>query len=127
MKQILARPNVSQGLKIGGKKQVVPNQALSLAEIIERFSRNEVLPIGRETSYDDGDDDLEKVAQSDLVDRAEFSKKMEDIKTKYEAQEKRKKAAQAKKLAEEAKEQAKKELAAEAAKKAENNENNKTV
>lgn len=86
----IASPVPSIGTRLKGKKIVVPNQALSLQEILERFTRNEPLEIGRETSYDDGPDDLEKVSKMDLVDREEFVDKLKHTKKQYEKQEKAK-------------------------------------
>lgn len=87
----IAFPEPSKGSTIAGKSMVVPHQALSLREILERFTRAEELPVFHEGNYDDGEDDLEKVAHADLVDKEEFMHKMEDVKKRFEAQEKRKK------------------------------------
>jgi len=71
------------------KKQVVPNQSMSLREILERFTRGEPLEIGKDASYDEGEDDLEKVAKSDLVDRAEFVEKLKFTQKQYEKEERK--------------------------------------
>lgn len=86
----IASPLPSAGVKFVGKKIVIPNQALSLKEILERFTRGEPLEIGRDTTWDDGEDDLEKVAASDLVDKEEFVDRMKEVSTKYQKQEKSK-------------------------------------
>lgn len=91
-------PAPSKGSVAEGPELVVPNQALSLREILERFTRNQALPVGREPRYDEGEDDLEKVAQMDLVDKAEFVDKLKQTQKDYEKQEKAKAAAQRKKL-----------------------------
>jgi len=71
-------------------KEVVltlPNQALSLAEIIERFVRHEPLQIGKDVSYHESDDDLEKLQRLDPVDRMAYIRKMQDIQDKFKQQE----------------------------------------
>lgn len=103
----IANPGPSEGIRITDKKAVRPNMSMSLQEILERFTRGEALEIGRDVEYDDGDDDLEKVAHMDLVDRAEFVDRLKHTARQYEKQEK----AKAKKEAE--------RLYAEAVKKAE--------
>lgn len=73
-----------------GKKAVVPNQSLSLQEILERFTRGEPLEIGRIGAvYDDGAEDLEKMAHADLVDKQEFVDKLKQTNKLWEKQEKR--------------------------------------
>lgn len=89
-------PAPSVGQKFSGPKKVVPNQSMSLEEILSRFTRGEPLEIGRDAQFHESDDDLEKVSHMDLVDKAEFAEKLEDTKRKYDKQEKTK----AKKLAE---------------------------
>lgn len=71
-------------------KEVVltlPNQALSLAEIIERFVRHEPLQIGKDVSYHESEDDLEKLQRLDPVDRMAYIRKMQDIQDKFKQQE----------------------------------------
>lgn len=80
-------PAPSPGELGGRKKLVVPNQALSLQEILERFTRKEALPIGRDANYHESDDDLEKVAHFDLVDKEEFSDKLMETQKTYKKQE----------------------------------------
>lgn len=102
----VAFPGPSKGLVITDVKQVQPDQSMSLEEILTRFTRNEALPIGKETFYDDDDSmsdiDLEKVTSMDLVDKQELADKLEETKLKYDAQEKRKAAAAAKRAHDEA-------------------------
>lgn len=64
-----------------------PNQALSLADIISRFSRNEPLEIGFDVSFHESDDDLEKLRRLDPVDRQAYIKKMQELQAKYQEQE----------------------------------------
>lgn len=80
-------PAPSLGELGGRKKLVIPNQSLSLQEILERFTRKEALPIGRDANYHESDDDLEKVAHFDLVDKAEFSAKLSETQKTYKKQE----------------------------------------
>lgn len=86
---------------------VVPDQSMSLEEILQRFTRGEQLPIGMEVSEGDesGDNplnmDLEKIANSDLVDKEEFIGKLRDIQKRYDTQEREKREAEAKRKQEE--------------------------
>lgn len=75
--------------------QVVPDQSMSLEEILTRFVRGESLPVGMEVQEGDDSDnplnvDLEKLANSDLVDKEEFVGKLRDLQARYDAQEKKK-------------------------------------
>lgn len=65
------------------KRIVTPNASMSLAEILERFTRDESLPISKRVSWLDNGTDLEKLANADLVDQALFVEKMKDIKNRY--------------------------------------------
>lgn len=88
----IAAPQLPKGLTFRGKSLVVPNQSMSLEEILSRFTRGEPLEIGREgAQYDDGPEDLEKVSHMDLVDRAEFVDKLKQTQKRYDKQEARKK------------------------------------
>lgn len=85
-----ANPGPSEGLEIKSVKQVVPSQAMPLSEILERFTRNEALPIGHAVQYDESEEDISKLSHMDLVDKAEYVDKLNQTKKKYEAQEKEK-------------------------------------
>lgn len=50
----------------GCKVITVPNQSMGLAEILQRFIRQESLPVSREGFYATGQGDLEKMAREDL-------------------------------------------------------------
>ena len=63
------RPKVPGTSFKGCKKHVVPDQSLSLSEILRRFVRHEALNISKEGTYAETDYDLEKVAASDPVDK----------------------------------------------------------
>lgn len=94
----IAIPEPSLGVKFTGKKIVVPDQSLSLQEILDRFTRGEPLEIGKDVQYHESDDDLEKVSHMDLVDKAEFIEKQKETQRAYDKQEKRKAAAEKKRL-----------------------------
>lgn len=72
---------------------VVPDQSLSLQEILDRFTRNESLPVdmGGEFGSEDFDNslniDLEKMARADLTEKAEYYNALEELKKKFKAQE----------------------------------------
>jgi len=83
----LASPPVSEGQKGGRKKQVVPNQAMSLEEILKRFVRNEALPIGREALYHEGEDDLSKLDDMDPVDKKEYADRQRQVQREFKEQE----------------------------------------
>lgn len=93
------------------KPKVVPNQSMSLAEILQRFTRGEPLNIGRGTPtyYEAGEDDLEKISTLDLVERQEFIDKQKAVRATYDKQEKRR----ARILKEQFEERAKAEIKAE--------------
>lgn len=88
-------PTPSKGVVYTDKKIVVPNQSMSLEEILHRFTRGEPLAIGREVQYHESDDDLEKVSNMDLVDRQEFVEKLKSTRKEYDKQEKARKKAEA--------------------------------
>lgn len=103
----VAVPFPAKGQTGFGPILVQPNQAMTLQEILERFTRNESLDIGKMTAYDEmSDDDLGKLKFMDLVDQEEFIQRQKEIVRRYQDQEKRReeserKAAQEKILAEE--------------------------
>lgn len=111
----LCSPKPAKGQDYRGVKVLtVPNQAMTLEEILTRFVRGEALNIGREVNYYDSDDDLEKVAKGDLTERDEFVEKQRDIQKRWEKQEKEK----AKKVAEEEREKIREQIRQEEAAKA---------
>lgn len=92
-----ALPKPSEGISfIGIKDEVVPDQSMSLQEILERFTRGEAIPVGMQTETGDEDldnplnVDLEKMKFADLTDKAEYSEKLEEVKRSYDKQEKKK-------------------------------------
>lgn len=94
----IAIPGPSMGVKITGKKIVVPDQSLSLQEILDRFTRGEPLEIGRDVQYHESDDDLEKMSHLDPVDKAEYIEKLKETQRKFDRQEKQKAAQEKKRL-----------------------------
>lgn len=112
----LACPGQSIGMVYNGIKIVVPNQSMSLKEILERFSRNEELPIGKDVSFDDGDDDLEKIAHADLVDRDEYVDQLKNTQQVYKRQEAQKEKVAREKIAAEYRQKVEDELKKDAVK-----------
>lgn len=105
-----AWPTPSKGVDYSDEIVItVPDQSMSLQEILERFTRGESLPIEHEGSEGETDlgFDLEKMRSVDLVDRQEFIDKMKDIQNRYADKER------AEKNALEQKEQAEKKAALE--------------
>lgn len=80
-------PAPSEGADFTGiKSVVVPDQSLSLKEILERFTRGEPLSIGREPMFHDSEDDLEKLRYLDLVDQDEYRDHLVETQTLYRKQ-----------------------------------------
>lgn len=105
----IACPEPSKGQSFEGViDQLVPDQSMSLKEILERFTRGESVYAGNNVSFDDDSDvDLEKLGNSDLVDKAEYKDHLKEIQKKYEKQEQKKIA----KLKDDQKKQAEEQLA----------------
>lgn len=72
-----ARPIVGQSYH-GVKRQVVPNQSMSLKEIVRRFVRRESLPLSREGLYESRFGDLEKLSKADIVIQMERVKELQE-------------------------------------------------
>jgi len=104
----ISTPAPSEGSRTGTKKLTVPNQSMTLEEILRRFTRGEPLAIGREGNFnEDADEDLEKLATRDLVDRQEYVDKLKQKQDLFKQQDKARKAAQLEKyLAKKAEEKA---------------------
>lgn len=109
-----ANPVVGKGLLIEAPKMTVPDQAYSLKEILERFTRNEALPIGKQ-AFDGAEGasdeqlldrgvDMEKLRVSDLTEKDEYIANEKALQERYNAQERAKaaKKAEAAKAAERA-------------------------
>lgn len=87
----------SEALSFKGVEELtVPNQAMSLQEILERFTRKERLPVGKDVVFYDEqyDVDIEKLSRMDLAERDEFLQFQRSVKARYERQEAAKKAAE---------------------------------
>lgn len=85
----VATPDPSIGEDFTGvKDEVVPDESLSLEEILSRFTRGESLEVEHEGNYDDQTEvDLEKLKSADLVDRAEYVDRLKAVQKQYEEQE----------------------------------------
>lgn len=71
----------------GVKKHVVPNQSMTLHEIIRRFIKREALPVSHEGTYEDRYDyDLEKLANEDLTVKDEVLQEFRALAKKLDAQ-----------------------------------------
>lgn len=82
------------------ERLTVPDQSLTLADIIDRFSRKEALPIGKQVSFNDEIEvdspfavDLEKLAKADIIDKMEYVEQWKTVTTAYAEQDKKAKAA----------------------------------
>lgn len=67
------------------KRATVPNQSMSLREIIKRFVRREALPVSKEGLYEERFGDIEKMSRLDITEQMEV---VNDLKTriaKFEA------------------------------------------
>lgn len=96
-----AIPDIVPGVTATGKKLVVPNQSISLEEILRRFTRGEPLQIGRDVQYHESEDDLEKISKMDLVDQEEFRQRQLETQELFKQQEKDRRKAQRKKFLDE--------------------------
>lgn len=61
---------------VGVKRQTVPNQSLSLREIVKRFIRREPLPVAKEGYFEDRFGDLEKISKADIVVQLERAEEL---------------------------------------------------
>lgn len=73
----------------GAKVHVVPNQSMTLHEVLRRFTKKEALPVSKEGTYEDRYDyDLEKLAKEDITIQEDvlkdISKQMDHLKAKME-------------------------------------------
>jgi len=60
------------GLDLSKEKVVVvPNQSMTLRQIIQRFVRHESLPVSKDGIYEERMGDLEKIAHEDITIRHE--------------------------------------------------------
>lgn len=71
------RPNVAQDTK-GWKKFTIPNQSMTLQEILRRFVKREPLPLEHEGTFYDGEYDLEKLSKADRTEQDEVLSNVRD-------------------------------------------------
>lgn len=71
----------------------VPDQAMSLREIIERFVRGESVDAEFPVQWHESEDDLEKLRYLDPVDKQAYIKKMMEVQERYNEQEEKKRIA----------------------------------
>jgi len=80
----IAHPKPSEGIGFDPKTSlVIPDQSLTLEQILERFTRGEQLTVGKPTYYDDLDEeqegyDYEKIRQMDMIDKAELLQSLKE-------------------------------------------------
>jgi len=67
---------IGQSFK-GVKRCTVPNQSLSLKEIVKRFIRREQLPVAKNGVYEERFGDLEKISKMDIYDQMEVVKDLD--------------------------------------------------
>lgn len=112
----IAWPSESPGLSfVGIPEQVVPDQSMSLHEILERFTRGESVTVGKDVEYGSEDEselnvDLEKLRDADLVDREEFSQLVRGYQSRYDKEQKARDIAETEKLLAERKEKEEKRI-----------------
>lgn len=78
------RPIEGESFK-GVKQQTVPNQSMTLKDIIKRFIRKESLPVMKDGLYVDDLGDLEKLARQDITVRMERAEQLRDYIEKADA------------------------------------------
>lgn len=109
----IAFPKPQGGEVYTGRKLTVPDQSMGLKEILRRFVRNEAVAVGREGVYVESEDDLEKVAHFDLVEKEEFIERQKEKQKRYQAQEKKKDAERLEQIRKEEREKIRAEVVAE--------------
>lgn len=72
----------------GVPKIVVPNQSMSLQEILKRFIKRESLPVARQGVYEERFGDLEKLDKADITEKMD---RIEQLKSDIAAFNKREK------------------------------------
>jgi len=93
MKKTICYPEVARRPQSFKKSRVyvIPNQSMTLQEIIRRFVKREPLPQQKEGIYNEGEYDLEKVAKADMVEQDII---LEEVKKDVEVKRKRAKKVQ---------------------------------
>lgn len=67
----------------------VPDAAMSLQEMIERFTRNESVDLGFPVNYHESEDDIEKLRLLDPVEKREYIERMKQVQKDFEAEQER--------------------------------------
>lgn len=93
---------LTKGLDLSDEEVlVVPDQSMSLEEILHRFVRGDELNIGGDIGYGDNQDedldnplsvDVEKIRHMDLVELDELRERVQDARKRFETDEKDRKA-----------------------------------
>lgn len=77
MKKTVLYPVVPRVRQVNiGKKRTLPNQAMSLREMLKRFIRREALPVERKGVYIETEYDLEKIPHLDRTEQDEILTEM---------------------------------------------------
>lgn len=87
----VAWPLPSPGKDFQGEERLtVPDQAMSLQQILDRFVRNEPVAVGKDVQFDEDPDlgnplnvDLEKLLKMDRVDRDEYFEQVNTLTRQY--------------------------------------------
>lgn len=53
----------------GVKRQTIPNQSLTIRQILQRYVRHEPLPLAHDGLYEDRFGDLEKISHADITEQ----------------------------------------------------------
>lgn len=72
----------------GVKRVVVPNQSMSLREIVQRFIKKESLPLNKEGFYSEDHGDIEKINAEDFTEKVERINELKERVKKGEKAEK---------------------------------------
>lgn len=71
----------------GVKKCTVPNQSMSIREILQRFVKRESLPVARNGVYEERFGDLEKISKADITEQFEAADEFKAVQKKFKKQE----------------------------------------
>lgn len=64
---------------VGVKRVVIPNQSMTLHEILERFTRKEALPVMREGYYETRFGDIEKMSMAPIDVQRDYAENMKQF------------------------------------------------
>lgn len=76
-----SRTEKGQSFK-GVKRYAVPNQSMTLQEILRRFIRKESLPVAKEGVYEERFGDLEKLSKKDITEQFEVVEELKQVSRK---------------------------------------------